>query len=128
MKEFNIHRSDQFVRRMLQKSSLFYIVFKAQVLLVFLGSWVGMLSAPVRRIYRSQDCPDCGACRDVERVLLNVHHTIPSEKNFLIVIKVLITNAFEAFNHGTVFDEVVLYLGEKQGVLVNENVLHGIYI
>ena len=34
--------------------------------------------------------------------------------------QILTLKAFETFNHSSIFDKAVLYLGEKQGVLVND--------
>ena len=51
----------------------------------------------------SQDCPDFGACKEsVEHVLFKC------------------ADAFKAFLHDSIFDKTVLCLGEKQGMLVND--------
>ena len=52
---------------------------------------------------------------------LSVHHTIPRDKMFLDYMKqVLTSEAFEAFIHSSIFDKAVFCLGEKQGMLVND--------
>ena len=43
------------------------------------------------------------------------------KQNFLVYIKQVLTpEAFEAFNHRSIFDKAVFCLGEKQGTLVND--------
>ena len=67
----------------------------------------------------SQECPNCGVCKDsVEPVLFEC--TFP-ETNFLDCLKqVFLPDAFEAFLHSSIFDKAVFCLGEKQGMLVND--------
>ena len=54
--------------------------------------------------------------------LLSVHHTIPKEKMVLdyYMKQVLASEAFETFTHGSIFDKAVFCVGEKQGMLVND--------
>ena len=57
-----------------------------------------------------QECPNCVACEE------SVEHV-----HFLDHMKqVLTSEAFEAFIHGSIFDKAVFCLGEKQGMLVND--------
>ena len=72
----------------------------------------------------SQECPNRGACEEsVEQVLFKCACIIcfPFRTNFWDCLKkVLPPDAFEAFLRGSIFDEPALRLGEKQGVLVND--------
>ena len=52
---------------------------------------------------------------------LSVHHTILRDKIFWDYMKqVLTSEGFEAFIHGSILDKAVFCLGEKQGMLVND--------
>ena len=70
----------------------------------------------------SQECPNCGACKEsVEHVLFECASYDSQRQNFLDYMKqVLTSEAFEAFIHGSIFDKAVFCLGEKQGMLVND--------
>ena len=45
---------------------------------------------------------------------------IPETKCLDYMKQVLTSEAFEAFIHGSIFDKAVFCLGEKQGILVND--------
>ena len=73
----------------------------------------------------SQKCPNCEACKEsVEHLLFEcaVYHMITRDKMFwtTLYIKQFFTlEAFEAFNHRSIFDKAVFCLGEKQGTCVH---------
>ena len=71
----------------------------------------------------SQECSNCGAYKYI---------VVCSARSFCVCIiwfpatnfldytkQVLTPEAFAAFNHSSIFDKAVFYLGEKQGMLVN---------
>ena len=64
----------------------------------------------------SQECPNCEACKEsVEHVLFELHHI------FVDYLKqVLLPDAFEAFVCSSPFNKSVFCLGEKQGMLLND--------
>ena len=73
-------------------------------------------------IIGSQECPNCGACKEsVEHVLLECASYDSQRQNFSDYMKqVLTSEAFKAVIHGSIFDKAVFCLGEKQGMLVND--------
>ena len=70
----------------------------------------------------SQECPNCWACKEsVEHVLFECTSYDSQRQNFLDYMKQVLTpEAFEAFMHGSIFDKTVFCLGEKQGMLVDD--------
>ena len=70
----------------------------------------------------SQECPNCGASKEsVEHVLFECASYDSQRQIFWDYMKqVLTSEAFEAFIHGSIFDKAVFCLGEKQGMLVND--------
>ena len=50
-----------------------------------------------------------------------MHHTIPKDKFLDYLKQVLLPDAFEDFMHRRVFNKTVLCLGEKQGMIVNND-------
>ena len=52
---------------------------------------------------------------------LNVHHTILKHNFYDYLKQVLLPDVFQAFIHHRVFDKIVFCLGEKQGMIVNDN-------
>ena len=70
----------------------------------------------------SQECPNCGACKEsVEHVLFECASYDSQRQIFFDYMKQILTpEAFEAFNHSSIFDKTVFCLGEKQGMLIND--------
>ena len=56
---------------------------------------------------------------------LNVHQTFPENIFLDSLNKVLHLDTLEAFLHGSVFDKTAFCSGEKQGVLVSDEVALG---
>ena len=53
---------------------------------------------------------------------LSVTHTIPRDETFFDYLKQVLTpKAFEAFTQSSIFDKTIFCLGEKRGVLVNDD-------
>ena len=71
----------------------------------------------------SQECRNCGACKEsVEHVLFECTSYNSQRQNFLDYLKqVLLPDAFEDFMHRSVLDKTVFCLGEKQGMIVNDD-------
>ena len=69
----------------------------------------------------SQECPNFGACKEfVEHVLFECASYHSQRKKFLDYMKqILIPEAFEVFNHSSIFNKPVFCLREIQGMLVN---------
>ena len=53
-----------------------------------------------------------------------MHHTDSERKCFGLYEANPYSAAFEAFNHSSIFDEAVFCLGEKQGMLINDECVH----
>ena len=70
----------------------------------------------------SQECPNCGACKEsVEHVLFECKSYDFQRHVFLDYLKrVLLLDDFEAFLCSSSFDKTVFCLGEKQGMLIND--------
>ena len=70
----------------------------------------------------SQECPNCGACKKfVEHVLFECASYNSQRQNILDYMKQILTlEALEAFNHSSIFDKVVFFLGDQQGMLVKD--------
>ena len=70
----------------------------------------------------SQECPNCEVCKEsVEHVPFECASYDPQRLDFLDYLKtVLPPDAFEAFVHGSIFDKTAFCLGEKEGMLVND--------
>ena len=70
----------------------------------------------------SQECPICGDCKEsVEHVLFECPSYDSQRQIFLRYLKqVLIPEAFDTFFHSSIFDKTVFCLGEKQGIVVND--------
>ena len=70
----------------------------------------------------SQECPNCGACKEsVEGVPFECASFDSQRRNFLDYYRQVRTqDAFEAFRHGCIMDKAVFSLGQKQGMLVND--------
>ena len=50
----------------------------------------------------------------------NLIRALPKRQIFVHYLKqVILLNAFEAFLHSSIFDKIIFCLGEKQGMLVN---------
>ena len=71
----------------------------------------------------SQECPNCGAGKEsVEHVLFECDPYDSQRRNFFDYLKQVLTpKAFEAFTQSSIFDKTIFCLGEKQGVLVNDD-------
>ena len=72
----------------------------------------------------SQECANFGDCKEsVEHVLFECASCNSRRQNFLDYMKPVFTpETFKAFNHSSIFDKAVICLGEKQGMLVNDEV------
>ena len=70
----------------------------------------------------SQEYLNCGVCKEsVEHVLFECASYDSQRQNFLDYMKHILTlEAFEAFNHSSIFDKAVFCLDEKQGMLIND--------
>ena len=70
----------------------------------------------------SQECPNCGACKEsVEHVLFECTSYDSQCQKFLDSLKqILLPDAFEAFLNSSIFDKSVFCLGERQGMLLND--------
>ena len=65
----------------------------------------------------SQECPNCGACKEsVEHAVFKCASCDSKRK----IKQVLTSEAFETVTHDSTFDKAVFCLGEKQGMLVND--------
>ena len=53
-------------------------------------------------------------------VFLSVHQMIPRDSLLDCMKQTLTSEAFEAFNHGSIFYKAVFCLGEEQGMLIND--------
>ena len=69
----------------------------------------------------SQERPNCGACKEfVEHVLFDCASHYSQRQNFLDYMKQILTpEAIKAFNYSSIFTNTVFCLGEKQGMLIN---------
>ena len=72
---------------------------------------------------RSQECPNCGACKEsVEHVLFECASYDSQRQIFLNHMKQILTQeTFEVFNNSSIFNKAVFCLGEKQGMLINDD-------
>ena len=83
----------------------------------FLRSWVGTLKG-----VGPKNVIIVGLVRSPLRMyFLSMHHMIPRDKIFLDYTRQILTlEAIEAFNHCSIFDKAAFCLGEKQGMLIND--------
>ena len=70
----------------------------------------------------SQKCPNCGACKElVEHVLFECASYHSHRLDFVEYLKTVHPPyAFETFLHGNILDKTEFSLGEKEGILVND--------
>ena len=70
----------------------------------------------------SQECPNCEVSKEsVEHVLFECASYDSQRLTFLDYLKrVLTSDAFETFSRGNIFDKTTFCLGEKQGLLIND--------
>ena len=70
----------------------------------------------------AQECPTCGVCKEsVVHVLFECVTYDSQRQNFLDYMKQVLTpEAFKPFNHSSIFDKAVFCLGEKQGMMIND--------
>ena len=70
----------------------------------------------------SQECPNCGACKEsVEHVLFQCASYDSQRNAFLAYLKqVLLPSDFNTFLRSSAFDKTVFSLGERQGLFIND--------
>ena len=75
----------------------------------------------------SQECPNCGACKEsVEHVPFECTSYASQRLDFLDHLKtVLRPDAFETIPRGSIFDKTAFCIGEKEGMLVNDECSSG---
>ena len=81
----------------------------------FVRNWVGLLKRVSLR-----NVLNVGFVKSLlSMFFLSVDHTIPRDKFLDYMKQILTLEAFETFNHSSIFDKAVFCLGEKQGMLIN---------
>ena len=70
----------------------------------------------------SQECPNCGAIKEsIEHFFFEcASYDSQRQKIFSYLKQVLSPDVFDAFLHSSVFDKVLFCLGERKGLLVND--------
>ena len=69
----------------------------------------------------SQECPNCGACKESAEHVLFEYASYNSQRHFFEHMKQILTQeAFKAVNHSSIFDKAVFCLVDKQDILIDK--------